>query len=206
MSATAGLLVAAAVVLLTPPEARAGEEAPPSRLRLEWVGVELLPLSLNIGSAPPEFTSPNRFRAGEGGTLRFLRLQWTKAYWTPVEGSIFVAGGGTGADGTVLLQVLTEGGARLPLGDGTLELGAGLGLGGLQIDYPGYCDGDCAIGGVGPMLSPVARYLLRQMGHWSLGFVVRGEVPLRVPHGEWLAHIEGFGALVLGGVDVAFGP
>jgi hypothetical protein len=35
--------------------------------------------------------------------------------------------------------------------------------------------------------------------------VVRGGVPLRVPHGEWLSTITGFGALVMGGVEIAFG-
>lgn len=204
MSAARLLLAAGAVVLL-PASAIADEDPPGRNMRLEWAGVELLPLSVNAGTAPSPWPSPDRFRAGLGGMLRGPRLRWTNAYWTPVEAGAFVAGGGSGADGTVLLQVLTEGGLRLPVGGGTFELGLGAGLGGLAIDHPGSCDGTCAIGGVGPMLSPVVRYLVRDQGHWSLGFVVRGAVPLRVPHGEWIATIDDFGALVLGGVDVGFG-
>ncbi|HVT07524.1 MAG TPA: hypothetical protein VHO67_08705 [Polyangia bacterium] len=173
-------------------------------MRLEWVGAELLPLSVNAGSVPSWETPPGRFRAGLGGMLRGPRLRWTNVYWTPLEAGAFVAGGASGADGIVLMQVATEGGLRLPAGPGTFELGLAGGLGGLAIDYGTDCDGTCAIGGVGPLLSPVARYLL-DAGHWSVGFVVRGAVPLRVPHGEWLSTITGFGALVTAGVEAAFG-
>ena len=201
----ARIVLAAVVVGLAAGFARAEGVADDRGMRLEWAGAELLPLSVNVGSAPSFWPSPNRFRPGLGGMLRGLRMRWTNAYWTPLEAGAFVAGGGSGSDGTVLLQVATEGGLRLPFGGGIVELGLGAGLGGLAIDHGGQCDGTCAIGGVGPMLSPVARYLLRDAAGWSFGFVVRGAIPLRVPHGEWIATIDGFGALVLGGVDVAFG-
>ena len=208
MSASVRLFLGLAVLALTSRTVRADEGKPQGKpasgMRWEWAAAELLPLSVNAGSVPSWETPPTRFRAGLGGMLRGPRLRWTNVYWTPLEVGGFVAGGGSGADGIVLMQVATEGGLRLPVGPGTFELGLGAGLGGLSIDYGTDCDGTCAIGGVGPMLSPVVRYLV-DAGHWSVGLVVRGAVPLRVPHGEWLSTITGFGALVLGGVEVAFG-
>lgn len=205
LAAPAAFLLAA-LVTFAAGAARAGEDAlEPGRL-LEWAGAELLPVSVNAGATPSYARSPSRFQAGFGGLLRVLRMRWGNAYWTPLEAGAFVAGGGSGPDLTVLLQLATEGGVRLPVGGGTLELGLGAGAGGLAVGYDSGCDGTCAIGGLGPMLSPVARYLLRDAGRWSFGVVLRAAVPLTVPHEEWLGHIEGFGTLVLGGIDVAFGP
>ena len=205
MSLSARFLLAATMVALASDPARADEGPPGPGMRLEWAGAELLPLSVNAGSAPSWAPSPARFRAGIGGMLRVVRLRWANAYWTPVEAGVFVAGDTSGDDGVVLAQVATEGGLRLPVGGGTFELGLAAGAGGLAIAYPGTCDGTCALGGLGPMLSPVVRYLVRDASRWSVGFVLRAAVPLRVEHQEWIGHIMGFGALVLGGVDVAFG-
>jgi hypothetical protein len=205
MMVFARFLMVATIVALGSASARAEEAPPEPGMRLEWAGAELLPLSVNAGSAPSWATSPARFRAGLGGMLRVVRLRWANAYWTPVEAGVFVAGGASGDDAIVLAQVATEGGVRVPVGGGTFELGLAAGAGGLSIAYPGSCDGTCALGGVGPMLSPVARVLVRDASRWSVGFVLRAAVPLRVPHGEWIGHITGFGALVLGGVDVSFG-
>ncbi|HVY40526.1 MAG TPA: hypothetical protein VHM31_21460 [Polyangia bacterium] len=203
-SASVRLFLALAVLALTARGARAGEGNPAPDMRFEWAGVELLPLSVNAGSVRSWETPPPRFRAGLGVMLRGPRLLWTNVYWTPLEAGGFLSGSGSGANRIVLMQVATEAGLRLPVGPGTFELGLGAGLGGLSIDYGTTCDGTCAIGGVGPMLSPVVRYLL-DAGRWSVGFVVRGAVPLRVPHGEWLSTITGFGALVTAGAEVAFG-
>ena len=204
MSSSVRLFLGLTILALSARTVRADEGKAPSDMRFEWAGAELLPLSVNAGSVPSWETPPTRFRAGLGGMLRGPRLQWPNVYWTPLEVGGFVAGDRSGANGIVLMQVATEGGLRLPIGPGTFELGLGAGLGGLAIDYGTDCDGTCAIGGVGPMLSPVVRYLL-DAGHWSVGLVVRGAVPLRVPHGEWLSTMTGFGALVMGGMEVAFG-
>ena len=74
MSASVRLFLGLAVLALTSRSVRADEGKPqgkpPSDMRWEWAGVELLPLSVNAGSVPSWEAPPTRFRAGLGGMLR----------------------------------------------------------------------------------------------------------------------------------------
>ena len=137
--------------------------------------------------------------------VRGPRLRWTNAYWTPVEAGLFV-GAPDQVSNVILAHVQTEGGVRLPLSGGeALELGLAAGFGILAIPYAVDCDGTCDVGGVGILVSPVARYLFHTDSHWSVGAVLRGVVPLLAPHDRVFGYITGRGAILLGGVDVAFG-
>jgi hypothetical protein len=157
----AGALAASAATL-----AFAADATAERRLRVEWVGVELSPLSVTTGHAPARDVGL-AVHAGLGGTLRAFRLRWTNAYWTPLEAGLFV-GSRDQVGNVILAHVQTEGGVRLPLGGGqAVELGLAAGAGILAIPYSVDCDGTCVVGGVGIVVSPVARYLFNAGGRCS---------------------------------------
>jgi hypothetical protein len=197
------LCVSVSTLLVTIAARAADPAAEPAgvALRQEWVGLEIVPLSFNLGSARSG-ESPTRFQAGPGGALRLLRHRWNRVYWTPVHAGLFV---GLTRGETIFTHVHTEGGYIVRAGPRTLELGMGVGAGILGIKYAeNGCDGSCYIGGAGPMLFPVARLLVRDGPRFTLGFVLRGAIPLHVPSGEWIA-TTARGFLFLGGLDLAVG-
>jgi hypothetical protein len=200
---TLAALATAAAVHATPAvEGEAVVAEPPSSVRLEWVGIELSPISLNSGH-PPSGQDPTRFQPGPGGTLRVLRHRWTQAYWTPLQAGLFV---GEGGSGTIFTHLDTEGGGIFPLGEGTaLELGMAAGIGILAIRYASGCDGSCNVGGAGVMLSPVVRYLFQDGPVWTMGATARAVIPLQVPSGDWFGYYAGRAVLYLVGFELAVG-
>jgi hypothetical protein len=196
------IAVSVAVALLctgSPLHAEDGAQAP---LRQEWVGIELFPVSLNVGTAPSG-QGPSRFHFGAGATLRVLRHRWQQVYWTPLAASLFI---GSGYD-ILSAQLQTEVGYIPPLGPRALELGAAVGAGILAIPLRGSnCgDGPCSLGGEGPMLSPVVRYHLADGPRYTLALVFRAVIPLHVPDGYSFTSYSGRAVLFLGGLDLAFG-
>jgi hypothetical protein len=186
------------------PEPASDEPVPGSRLRLEWIGVEISPVARSEGpsSLGP---APSRWQIGLGGIVRTMRLRWSHAYWTPVQAGLFVEQ--IRNDQTIYLHIETEGGVRLPLAGGSqaVELGLAAGVGILAIPYRAGCDGSCIVGGAGAILSPVARYLVKEGPGLTVGFTLRAVLPLQVPEGDHLGDLTDRGFLFLGGVDVAFG-
>lgn len=172
-------------------------------IQQELAGVELVPLTFNLASAPSG-QQPPHFQVGGGGTLRLLRHRWERGYLTPVQGGLFVRDGRTQ---TILLHVGVEGGliVRLPGHPQEIELGLGAGAGIVAIGYSVECDGTCNLGGVGPLLSPVARYLIRNGPRLSIGVTVRGMIPLNIPTGDWFGYYTGRAILFLAALDLAFG-
>jgi hypothetical protein len=68
--------------------------------------------------------------------------------------------------------------------------GAGVGL--LRIAYaPTGCDGSCNIGGVGPSLSPVVRYLFIDGPGMTVGASLRAVIAVHVSPGDWLGYFTG---------------
>lgn len=171
-------------------------------LAREWVGAEISPLSVNTGSSPGP--QPTRLQPGPGGTLRVLRRRWTHAYWTPLQAGLFVGEAGAG---TTFTHVDMEGGGIIPLGRGAaLEGGLAARVGILAIRYAtSGCDGWCNVGGAGPLLSPVVRYLFRDGPGWTMGVTARAVIPLHVPSGDWFGYYSGRAVLYLVGFDVGLG-
>jgi hypothetical protein len=169
--------------------------------RQEFVAIEVSPLSFNLGSAPQ---SPTRVQPGPGGTLRLLRHRWRRAYVTPLQAGVFV---GELGGATILAHADVEGGFILPLNGDTqaFELGLAAGAGILAIPYATTCDGSCNVGGAGPLLSPVVRYIAWGSTHFTTGFTLRAMIPLVVPTGDWFGYYTGRAILFLAAVDLAFG-
>jgi len=182
--------------------ARAEESAtvPGSAPAQEWIGVELMGVSLGLGSDVRG--TPERVQYGAGATIRLLRRRWSSFYVTPVEAGFYV----TPEHGATLLHAMVEAGYVAPGRLHALELGLGAGVGILALEIPGaICDGSCDLGGAGALLSPVVRYRIVERPRWTLGAALRGVLPLHVPSGEWLGHFVGRGAMVVAALDVGFG-
>lgn len=182
--------------------ATSAEPAP--RLTQEWIGVELTPLSFPLRGAPccDRPTSLSPVQAGAGGTLRLLRHRWEHIYVIPVEAGLYV--GSTGS-GTTFLHVQAEGGLVLPGTNRRVEIGLGAGAGILSMTYANGCDGSCAIGGAGALLTLVARYLFVDSPHVTVGANLRAVLPLNQTRGEWVGHLMAWGDMLLAGVEVGLG-
>lgn len=212
LSRLAVMTLASATLVLSSGRAAAAEPAgppdgdPDGALAQEIVGLELTPVSLRLTDTPvlPDTSTPSRVQAGLGGTVRLLRHRWQHAYVTPIEGGIYVSGGGDSRR-TVLLSVAAEGGLIVPGTDGRLEVGLAAGAGILTVDYGTTCDGTCARGGAGAMISPVLRVLVLDRPNFSVGANLRAIVPLSGTHTESISTITGFGSIALLGLDFAYG-
>jgi hypothetical protein len=177
---------------------------PSPRLTQEWVGVELTPFAIPLTGAPccDRETSLYPVQAGFGGTLRLLRHRWEHAYVIPVEGGLYRS---TGSSETTYLHVQAEGGLVLPGTNGRVELGLGVGAGILGMIYASGCDGSCAIGGAGALMSLVARYLFVDRPRLTMGANVRAVLPLNNTRGDWFGHLMAWGDMLLVGVEVGLG-
>lgn len=191
-------VAASALLAAVSSQATATPASPPADTRAELVGLEIDALSLSL-AGPVD----SHVKAGIGGMVRFGKLTWTHAYWTPIELGIFL--GGSGFKDVMLGRVLTEGGLRIKGGFGTFELGLGAGPGLLAIATPGQCDGTCRLGGAGLVLSPVLRYLVANLAPVPLGLIARGEVPTSTREDLRYGYSRGYGAAVLFGVEVGSG-
>lgn len=179
-------------------------------LQREWVGVELAPLSMNLGSAPSGM-APDRFQPGFGGTVRLLRRAGERFYWTPLMVGLFVAP--THLDDTlrtstetIFAHVQTEAGVRRATAAGTFELGLAAGAGLVSIPYANTCDGTCVLGAKGMVLSPVVRYLVRDRAPATVGVSLRAVLPLLEPHGELYGSFTGRATMFLLALDLGLGP
>jgi len=74
----AALALVLGAVEVCPAVCRA-DEVPP-RPASDWIGVELTPVSLGFGTAPPYGEAPRRLQGGPGATLVLLRQSWAHAY------------------------------------------------------------------------------------------------------------------------------
>ena len=177
---------------------------PSSRVKQEWIGVELTPLAIPLTAAPccDRETSLYPVQAGFGGTLRLLRHRWQYAYVIPVAGGLYVS---TGSSETRYLHVQAEGGLVLPGTNGRVELGLGVGAGILGMTYASGCDGSCAIGGSGALMTLVARYLFVDRPHLTMGANLRAVLPLNNTRGEAFGHLMAWGDMLLVGVEVGVG-
>jgi hypothetical protein len=192
---------AVSMLMLVPGRAHADEGAAPERsVAQEWVGVELTPVSLSIGSA--DWGAPDRVQVGLGGTLRLLRRRWASFYVTPIEGGVYV----TSDSKTILAHAMVEVGYVAPGPLRGLEIGLGGGIGILAMDIGrNDCDGRCNIGGAGPLLSPVIRYRIVDGPRWTVGAALRGVIPLHDTDGDWFGYFVARGAMVGAALDVGFG-
>lgn len=193
---------AIASLTVAPGRARADEgPAPPGPAAAqEWVGVELMPVSLSFGGTWRG--SPQRVQVGGGGTLRLLRRRWASFYVTPIEAGVYV----TAETKTIFSHVMVEAGYVAPGPLRGLEIGLAGGVGILAMEIGlNDCDGPCMIGGVGPMLSPVVRYRFVDRPGWTVGAALRGVIPLHEPDGDWFGYFVGRGAMVGAALDVGFG-
>jgi hypothetical protein len=183
-----------------------GANAHPS---LDWVGVEISPLSLNAGTptANSNITAtPSRMSLVPGLTLRVGQHRFASWYWTP--GQLTFVYGGRGAPGApiTLAALATEAGFIQAVGDHTVfEAGLAAGVGGLEIEVAYDCDGSCGLGGWGAMVAPVVRLTRRLDASLmkSAGIFARAAVPLQT--NTFLGANVGFGMIALFGVDLAFG-
>jgi len=85
------------------------------------------------------------------------------------------------------------------------EAGLAAGPGILAVQYPGACDGNCNLGGFGLEISPVVRYLFHTAAPYTLGAVLRAEIPLLAWSDSCFNTCNGRAVLVLGGIEAAFG-
>jgi hypothetical protein len=199
--------LAASVAVLAAPTrvANAAEDdaaAPVSSLRQEWVGLELTPVSVALASCCDSHGGTlDRYQAGPGGSIRFGRHRWDRAYIIPVEAGLYV----TPRNETIFVHLEVEGGVIVPGTDRRLEIGMGTGLGILAMKYAVGCDGSCNLGGAGWMVSFVARYLFLVGPTMTVGAGVRAVVPISVPEGEVWGYFTGRGYMLLGGLEVGFG-
>lgn len=171
---------------------------PPLHTPWEWVGLELTPVGYGVGDVTFK-DGYSRLLLGPGGTLRLLRRQWTDAYFTPLLLGLFVPKRGDGGFG----HAQVEGGAIFPLGNGhRVELGLGLGVGVLIIEYGNGNDGSRTMGGVGLLVSPVARYRVDLGPDQVIGVGIRLAVPIPISQGS---ETPDHGALLLAGLDLGLG-
>ena len=195
--------LALAVAAATAGSARAADVAPPSgTMTQEWVGLELTPVSVSLPGTPccDRQGHVDTTQAGPGGGIRLFRHRWEHYYLTPVLAGVYVTSGNR----TIFAHVETEGGLIVPRTDRRLELGIGLGLGGLAMKYATGCDGSCDVGGAGWMISFAARYLFVDRPVFSVGAGARAVVPLQT-NGEWIGYFVADGKMILGSLEVAFG-
>jgi hypothetical protein len=189
-----------ATLVVAPGRALAAADDDPETLEQEVVGLEAHVVSMVQGDG----VSP-RPGVGLGGLLRLGRHRWTRAYFTPFEVGLFV-GGTDDADREISVTALTETGLMLRGGAGVLELGLGAGVDLLSIAHgDNHCDGTCAIGGKGVLVSPVVRWLFRDTTHFPVGVVLRADVPLTTPNGGGFGWLNGWGTQLLLGFDVGVG-
>jgi hypothetical protein len=205
---TTSVLVVAALltVALASEAAAAPAPAPPAaRPRGEWLALEASPLWLHLYSRPsfPEQSlsssvETSRVALGGGGTLRFFRVGLPGLYWTPLQ-----LGLGVGAPVvSFFLHASTELGGRLPgLGE-RLELGGALGAGVVVVTYAVDCDGDCFVGGMPVVFSPVLRFTLNESPRFPVSVITRAIVPLARPHSP-SSHFHGWGTIVMFGLELA---
>ena len=176
--------------------------APSPGLTQEWLGFELTPAAVALASKPLGREGHlDTFQAGVGVGIRVLRYRWEHTYVIPVQAGLYL----TSDNRTVLAHLQVEGGFILG-SDRRLEVGIGTGVGVLAMSYATTCDGSCVVGGAGALVSLVARYLFIATPTWTLGASTRLIVPLSTPEGEVVGYYTGSGSVVLGGLEVAFGP
>jgi hypothetical protein len=184
------------------PDASVRDTSAPSAvgpLTQEYAGFEGAPMGFAFGgsdAAPPEL-----FQPGGGAIFRFGRHRWELGYLTPAQVGFFFS------EQTMLLHAQVEGGFVFPRPLQRLEVGVGAGIGLLEIAYaPTGCDGSCKVGGVGPLFSPVLRYLFIDGPRMSVGASVRAVIPVKMGSGNWGGtYLTGTGQLALAAIDVAFG-
>jgi len=201
------LTVALGLLSAAPPLNRCASAAETaSDNRNEWVGLEVSPLLFgqSLGTAKAGWNDEREFQTtlqlGSFGTLRLLRLNRERYYWTPMQMTL----GTTYPQERLSIPAMisTEVGARWKLAGGSaVEFGTAAGAGVILIDYGlGLCDGSCLVGGYGALLSPVFRWRAAHRGRFQGGFVSRALVPLLSPDPRSF-QARGFG--VLFGVEIA---
>ena len=144
----------------------------------------------------------SKFQAGPGGNIRLGRHRWQYAYAIPIEVGLFVSTAGTQS---IFAHVQAEAGLIVPGTDRRLEIGLGLGLGVLSMAYSVECDGTCALGGAGWLVSLAARYLIIDGPRWTMGIDVRAVYPRQDPDGEWFGYYVGGGKMLFTGLEIGFG-
>jgi hypothetical protein len=204
LAAVAALALSARVGMAaaTEPDANVRDASGPvagGPLSQEYAGFEAAPVGIAFGGS--SVAPPSRVQPGGGVTFRFGRHRWRYAYLTPAQAGFFFS------EQTMLLHAQIETGFVFPHPLQELEVGLGAGVGLLGIAYgPAVCDGSCKIGGVGPLLSPVVRYLFVDGPKMSVGASLRALIPVKMGRGNWGgAYFTGTGQLVLASIDVAFG-
>lgn len=182
--------------------AEAESNATSPALTQEWIGFEVTPVSLALASAPAGRAGHiDTFQTGPGAGVRLGRYRWQHTYVIPVQANLYPTSGGQ----TLFAQLQVEGGLIVG-SDRRLELGIGVGLGILAMSYATTCDGSCVVGGVGPLISIVARYLFVATPTWTLGVSSRIIVPMSTPRSEFIGgYYTGSGSMMLGGLEVALG-
>ena len=202
----------AALAALAVP-ARAGAEAaeiaaPFRGMTQEWIGLEVTPLSLALASVPVGMEGHlDMFQTGVGVGVRLMRYRWDHTYVIPVQAGLYSASDNSASDNRTAFVYLQVEGGFIVGSDRRLEVGIGAGVGVLAMSYANTCDGSCVVGGAGALLSLVARYLFIATPTWTMGASTRFIVPLGTPGGEiLLGYYTGSGSLMLGGLEVAFGP
>ncbi|HEX2657536.1 MAG TPA: hypothetical protein VHU40_04660 [Polyangia bacterium] len=200
LSPSAPLILVAVIFAATFPSSARGAESggnpgAAGPLKQEVAGLELSPVSLGTGARS----------VGVGATLRLGRHRWPGIYWTPIQVGFFA--GGPGWKETVLFVAQTEAGLVRRFGLGTIEAGLGVGPGalGMKNDVQPCNEGDCGVGGMGVMFSPVIRFLLRERATHTIATFVRAEIPAGTTQGETTINLRGFGMTFLFGLDLAGG-
>jgi hypothetical protein len=198
------LTLAAAILAMSARAGAAEGEAAASSpgLTQEWIGVELTPVSLALAKVPAGASGQiDTLQTGHGAAIRLGRYRWEHTYVTPFQVGFY------GSDGGTTYAYLQIEGGFIVGSDRRFELGVGVGLGVLAMSYATTCDGSCVVGGVGPLLSLVARYLFVARPRWTLGASTRLIVPTNTPTSEFIiGYYNGSGSMMLGGLEVAFGP
>jgi len=197
------LLLTMALTGADPAPTIAQPEAAAPQVAQEVVGLELTPTSFALGSPSDGRPDPQRARLGLGGVLRFGRHRWDSSYWTPVQAGLYLAG--DGFDKVISARIQTEVGRVFRFGGTALEAGLAAGPGILAVQYPGACDGNCNLGGFGLEISPVVRYLVHTAAPYTLGAVLRAEIPLLAWSDNCFNSCNGRAVLILGGIEAAFG-
>jgi len=184
-------------------DAEGGESPPAAKLTQEWFGVELMPIGIALPDRPTNREgSVSTLHAGLGGNIRLGRHRWRYAYMIPVEAGLFVSAAGKQV---IFAHVETEAGLIVPGTDRRLEIGLGLGLGVLSMEYAAGCDGPCTLGGAGWLVSLAARCLIIDQPRWTMGVNLRGVYPRQDPDGEFFGYFVGGGKMVFTGLEFGFG-
>jgi hypothetical protein len=172
-------------------------------LTQEWVGLELTPVAVAFPN-PPTYRqgSVSTYQAGPGANIRFGRHRWQYAYVIPFQLGLFVSTAGTQ---TIFLHMQAEGGLIVPGTDRRLEIGLGLGFGVLSMAYSVECDGACALGGTGWLLSLGARGLIIARPTWTMGVSVRWMRPQQSGGGGVFGDYVGGGTMLFTGLEFGFG-